>query len=395
MNHAPRCQTGQFFSRHTFHGFGTPICTHITEHLPATGQQVAEQHGHCVAGVVFSSQHVCLADTVPVERAAHQSFREIPIGLPVRPLTLSLETCSNGIMPDGLFLEAHLTKPGITLHQITDDKGHFHDKFPISIFLFPGFLPFGTVFIPTFFRLAILLRPCHSFIIFFVVIYSLFHATQDFGLVHTFIAHAQIFLKEILVHDTACNTHALAADGQIALPAHLGHSHGCTRPTQYLFGHVGRNGIVIQILHVMPIDAESGQSFLSVPGQYGSQIYGSRTLGPVKAPYGFRPIRIHVHRLRAITPTGSYGNRSPYPLALEFPGTGRTLAYAPYCAVGNHAFHRRTVAILHVRRNQICDSPSQTHGLVFQTFADTALPTVDGRTNTNLRILVHNIKGSF
>ena len=79
----------------------------------------------------------------------------------------------------------------------------------------------------------------------------------------------------------------------------------------------------------MPIDAESGQSFLSVPGQYGSQIYGSRTLGPVKAPYGFRPIRIHVHRLRAITPTGSYGNRSPYPLALEFPGTGRTLAYAP------------------------------------------------------------------
>ena len=395
MNHAPRCQTGQFFSRHTLHGFGTPIRTHVAEHLPATGQQVAEQHGHSVTGVVFSSQHVCLADTVPVERAAHQGFREIAVGFPVRPLALSLETGGNGIMPDGLLLEAHLTKPGITLHQVTHDKGHLHHKLPIGIFLLPGFLPFGTVLFPSLLRLAIFLRPGHGFRIFFVVVNALFHAAQDFGFIDTLIAHAQILLEEILVYDAPGNTHALAADGQIALPAHLGHSHGCTRPTQYLLSYVGRNGIVIQILYVAPVDAERGQSFLGMSGQHGCQIYGSRPFRPVEAPYGFRPIRIHVHRLRAITPAGSYGNRGPDPFTLEFLGTGSTLAHAPYRAVGNHAFHRRTAAILHVRRNQICDSPSQTHGLVFQTFADTALPTVDGRTNTNLRILVHNIKGSL
>ena len=149
---------------------------------------------------------------VPVERAAHQGLREIAVRLPVGPLALSLETGRKGVVPDGLFLESHVVQAGIAQHQVADDEGHLHDKLPVAVLLLAGLLPLGAVLVPSLLRLAIFFGPGHGLDKLVVVVDAFIHATQDFGLVHALVAHAQVFLEELLVHDAAGDAHALAAD---------------------------------------------------------------------------------------------------------------------------------------------------------------------------------------
>ena len=60
-------QPCQFFAGYTFHSFRAPVSTDVREDLCAVGQQMAEEHSHAVASIVFGSHNVSFTQTVPVE----------------------------------------------------------------------------------------------------------------------------------------------------------------------------------------------------------------------------------------------------------------------------------------------------------------------------------------
>ena len=354
---------------------------------------MAEEHGHAVAGIVLGSHHIGFTDAVPVERGIEQRFGIIAVGIEVGPLTLSLEAGGNGIVAQRLFLEAHLTQLGVALHQVAHDDHHLHDKFPVGILLFAGLALLGTILeVLAFVHLAIFLGPGHCLGIFFLVVDALRHAADDFGQVDRLVAHAQVFLEEVGIDNGAGNTHRHATHRQVGLAAHGGYGLGGTGKAEDLLGHVSGNAVVVQVLHVTTIDAESGQPLLSMTGQDGGQINGARTFRTVEAPDGLRIIRVHVHSLGTIAPAGGHGNGGAYTLALELLGTGRALGHTADGAVGYHTLYRTAVAVLQVGGNQLGHCLGQIHGLFFQTLANTALTTVNGGADSNFGILFHNHK---
>ena len=141
----------------------------------------------------------------------------------------------------------------------------------------------------------------------------------------------------------------------------------------------------------MSVDAKSRKTFLRMSCQYCCQIYGSRTFCSVESPYGFGPMRVHVHCFGTIAPATGYGDGGSYAFAFKFLGTGGAFAYTSDGAVGNDTFHGTAVTILQVSRNQFGNSFCQIHSLFFKAFTNTALAAVDSGTNPDFRILFHDI----
>ena len=102
----------------------------------------------------------------------------------------------------------------------------------------------------------------------------------------------------------------------------------------------------------MSVYAESRQALLGVCGEHGSKVHSTRTFGSVESPNSLRPMRIHVHGLGAIAPARSDGDGRTDALALEFFGTGSTLANATDSGVGDNALNRRAVAVAQVLTNK-------------------------------------------
>ena len=180
MDNTILCQSGQLLTSHTFHSFRAPISTYVRENLCTISQQMAEEHSYSVAGIIFSSQYVSFTNTVPVERSIQQGFREVTVRVEVRPLTLSLETSRNSIVTKCFFLESHFLQLRITFHQIAHDNGHLHNEIPVSIF-FRTCLSLGFyIEILSFVFLAIFFSPSHRFGVFFLIVNSFSHTTNDF-----------------------------------------------------------------------------------------------------------------------------------------------------------------------------------------------------------------------
>ena len=122
-------------------------------------------------------------------------------------------------------------------------------------------------------------------------------------------------------------------------------------------------------------------------GEYGSQIYGSRTLRTVKTPHRFRIVRIHIHCFRTVAPARGHGDGRTHTFTLELLGTGGTLTHPAYRRIRNDTLHLRAVTVPQVRLDQVLYSLGQIHRFLFQAFTDTALTTVDRRPDTNFRIV--------
>ena len=391
MNHTACSKSSQFLTSDALHSFRAPICTNVREHLSTTSHQIAKQHSYSVASIILCSQYVCLANTVPVECTTHQCFCEVAIRLPVCPLALSLETASYCIVADSFFFVAHLEQFRIALHQVAHDQGHFHHKLPVGILLFACLLTVLAVLVPAFVCLTIFLGPCHRLFVFFVVIDTFFHTAQDLCFIHALIAHTEVALEEILVYDTACDTHTLATDRQVTLTAHICHSNGSTCKAKQLFSHVCWDSIVVQILYVVTIDAKGRKPLLCMTSQHCSQVNCTRALCAVETPNSLRPVRVHVHRFRTIAPARSHCDCSTYAFAFELFSTCCSFCYATDSAVGDNALHRCTICVAHILADQFCHGFSQRHGLFFQTFSHSTLTSVDGGTNSDFRIFSHDI----
>ena len=71
----------------------------------------------------------------------------------------------------------------------------------------------------------------------------------------------------------------------------------------------------------------------------------------------------------------------------ELFGTGSTLAHTTDGGVGDDTLYGTSVAVAQIALYQILNGLGQIHGLLFKTLADTTLTTVNGRADTNLRIV--------
>ena len=170
---------------------------------------MSEEHRHTVQEIILRSEDICLTRTVPVERSAHHRLREVEVRLIVSPLTLSLDTCSDGIMSDSLFLISHVKQFLRTVHQVADNHHRLHGELPVLIFLLTV-LAFAltvegchrcsreerTVFVivMSLIGLAEFLHPLHSFLKLLRVEDVEIYTTKDFHQRHIFSTHTQILL---------------------------------------------------------------------------------------------------------------------------------------------------------------------------------------------------------
>jgi len=239
-----------------FHGFRAPERPDVREDGSRIGQQMTEQHGNAVEGVVFRSQHKSFAQSIPVKGRAKQGFTEVSVGQKVSPLTLSLKTSGNGVVTKGFLFESKCVQGRITCHQIPDDQGHLDHKFPVLIFLFPGTDLLRAIVINPFVNLAVFGGPGHGFFKFHRVVYTLFHASEDFHFINAFHPDTQVVLKEIVIHDGAGYTHALTAYSQVGLTPHHRHRQAGFDKPQDLGFHIGRYAGIGTVLHILSIDTK-------------------------------------------------------------------------------------------------------------------------------------------
>ena len=292
-------------------------------------------------------------------------------------------------MTDCLFEESHFAEFGIALHQVAHDEGHLNHKFPVGILASAVLLFFGAVLVPTLIYLTIFFCPRHCLGILFVVVNTFFHAAKNFSFVHAFVAHAQVFLEEVLVYDTAGDTHTLATYRKVTFTAHRGYSECCTRPAKNLFCYVSGDRVVGDVLYVMTVDAKRGKSLLCVTRQHCCEIYRTGAFCAVETPNCLGPMGVHVHSFRTVAPARSYRNSSAYAFAFKLSLTRSSFCYAANRSVSNNTFNGSAVGMLYVGRNKFGNGLCQIHCLFFKALTNATLASVNSGTNPNFRILAH------
>ena len=368
-------------------GLGGPVGAHIGKDLGAVGEQLHEQHPQTVEHVVLRGQDVGLPGAAVVEAGVQQGLRVIAVGIEVGPLALALEAAGDGVVAHHLLLAA-LRQVGVAVHQVLDDAVHLDGELPGFGLLFRGGLHEVGVLVPA--LLAVLLGPGQGLLELGLVVNSLGHAADDLDLVHALHPHPKVILDEVLIDDGPADAHAHGTDLQVALAPHGGHGHGGPAEAEQLLPYVGGDvGDLVQILHLMAVDAEGGQALLGVGGQHGGQIHRAGALGAVEAPHALDGHGVHVHSLRAVAPAGGDGEGDVHVLLLELGGAGGCLGHPSDGGVGNDHLHRLAVAVENVLLKQLLGGLGHGHGLVLQGFTDLqrAAAAVDDGTDADDGIL--------
>ena len=263
----------------------------------------------------------------------------------VCPLSLSLKTTHDGIVSQRFFLEAHFQEFGVPAHQVAENHEHFDNVFPIGIQPFAVFLFCRDVEIFALIDLAVFFCPCQGFFVFCFVINAFINAADNFAHIHLFIAHAQIGLEEVGIHDTAGNTHGYITDRKVAFPPHGSNGNTCPCETQEFFLYIFGNGPVACILYVMPVNAESRHAFLAVSSQGCSKIYRPWAFRAVESPDGLGHPSVIVDGFAAIAPARRHGNNNPHAFFPELFSTSGSFRYPPDGGVGNDTLYGVSVAV--------------------------------------------------
>ena len=288
-------------------------------------------------------------------------------------------------MAQGFLSKAQFLQLGIALQEIPDDDGHLHGELPVLVLFLTGFLqirPVADIFV----FLAVLFSPFERLLELFVVVDAPFHPADDLHFVDAFTAHPQVVFEEVRVHDGTGDTHADGADGEVALSPHGGGRHGAFGKAEDLFLYIGRDGLVVGILHVVSVDAEGGKAFLGVGGQHGSQVYGAGTLRSVEAPHGLDGVRVHIHGFRSVAPAGGYRDGDGYAFPGKFFRAGGGFRHTADGGVCQDAFYGGSVGIAELFFYEFSHGPGHSHRLVFQGFADAVHSSVNGGTDANLGV---------
>ena len=223
----------------------------------------------------------------------------------IGPLSLSLEPADDRVVPERLFAVPDSSEARIACHQVSGDQGHLDNSFPISILLRPALLKLrGIVILPLF---TVRLYPRHRFRKLLRVVYCVVHSSSELTHINRLYAHSEVTLKKRMINDRSGNSHRDAAHRQVRLAAHRCDGEPSLNKLKDFFLHINRDRGVAGILHIPPVDAKRGESFLVVGGECCSEIDGSGALGPVESPNRLWKEGIHVHGLGPITPARCNG----------------------------------------------------------------------------------------
>ena len=378
--------TLDLIARHALHRIARPVGAHVGENLRTVRQKLHEEHAETVQHVVLRREDVGLADAVPVEGGVEERFRKVAVRIEVRPLPLTLEPGGDGVVTHH-FLFASLGQVRIAVHQVLDDDHHLHDKFPLLVLDFAGFLQLGRVLVKAFGALR--LRPGERFFVFFLVVDLFGDAAHELYLVHGFHAHAEIFLDEAGIDDRAADAHRHRTDLQIGLAAHRGSRNRSAPEAEELFAHVVRDGGVVSFLHLMPVDAERRKTLLRMGGENGGEIDRARTLRAVEAPDRLDGVGIGVHGLGAVAPAGRHGEGDVHAFLAEFVSAGGGFSHASDGGVRDHDLHGLAIGVAEVVGEELCGGFRHVHRLILEGFThlERTASSVDGRADADDRII--------
>ena len=148
------CDALQLIAGCFLDGIRTPVCTNICEYLCAAGKKLHKQHTKAVESIILCCQNIRLSCAVPVKGRIAECLGEITVWIEIGPLSLSLETCGNGIMSNCLLFSA-LRKIFISVHQILDDTHHFYNELPVTLLLLVVSLYEIRVLVPALFAVGL------------------------------------------------------------------------------------------------------------------------------------------------------------------------------------------------------------------------------------------------
>ena len=357
---------------------------------------MAEQHRHRVQGVVLRRKDRRLAPAIPIERGVQHRLGEISDRLPVGPHPLALEPAGDRVAPVRRLDIPHLRQLGIAEQDIPDDEGHLHLELQFRGLLRRRMLQLGGVFVQPFLPAGF--HPRQRLFIFLMVIDAGLDAAQHFRHIHPLRADPQIFLEKVGVAVASHDPHRHAADVDVAFAPHLSHRRRAFRETHDFLRHVLRDGVVLNVLHVVPVDRIRRQAPLRVGRHHRRQIHGARAFGPVEAPHRLDRRGIHVHRLTAVTPAGRHRQRRDHVFPAELLRGPRRLRAAADALVRDHAFHRASVGVPHPLRDQRRGRLRHLAGLLFQPFSHPEPPSVDDRPDPDFRVdapMIHTAASLF
>ena len=212
---------------------------------------------------------------------------------------------------------------------------------------------------------------------------SLVHAAQKFRHVNRLDPHAEIILEERLVHNRAGDAHRDAAHAEIRFAAHQRDRETGAGEAENFFLHVGGNGLVAAVLHVVSVNAERRNALLRMTGQHRREINRAGPFRAVETPDGFRDLRVHVHRLAAVAPARRDRERHADAFARKFFRAGRCLGHAADAGVGDDALDALAVRIAQAGGNQFRGGLGHVHRLFFERFADAAEAAVNRRPDAD------------
>ncbi|MNC32179.1 hypothetical protein D3C75_805240 [compost metagenome] len=204
------------------------------------------------------------------------------------------------------FLKAKPGQHRIANHQVAADERHLDAGFQLNCLLFAADLQMRRVIVRS--NLTVLLRPFQRAGKFLLIVNPFLEAADEFGHIDIFIAHAQVLLKELVIHNRTGDAHGNRTHGQIGVPLHQGNGKCRFGKTQQLGLNIGRDILASRILHILPIDPKSRNALLGVRRQDRSKIDGTGALRSIETPHCMRNCRIHIHGFRTITPAGCHGN---------------------------------------------------------------------------------------
>ena len=322
--------------------FRAPIGTHICKNLRPVGQKLHKHHSQAVEDVIFRREYIRLSRSVPVKGGIQHRFREITVGIEIRPLTLSLEACRNRIMAYHFLFTAN-GQVLVAVHQIFDDTHHLNNELPVLVLLLSGFLNLFRIFIKAF--NAVCFCPGQRLFKFCLVINAFRHTADDFHLIHGFHTHSQILFNKCGINDGTADAHADRTNLQIRFSSHSGNRYRSSSEAKQLLHNILRDIRCVRILNIMSVNTECRKSLLRMGSQYTCQIYGSGTLRTVKAPYALDRIGIHIHCFRAIAPAGCYGQGNIHTGLAEFVRACRSLAHTTDGSICNNHLYRLPVGV--------------------------------------------------
>ena len=140
---------------------------------------------------------------------------------------------------------------------------------------------------------------------------------------------------------------------------------------------------------MLAVDAEGGDTDLSVACQGGGKVHGAGALGAVEAPDGVRHRGIHVGGLGAVAPAGGDRHGQADVVLAELGGAGLGLVNAADRGVSDDDLDGGAVRVTQVGGEKLGDGLRHVHGLLFERLTNALTAAVNSGADSDAGVVCH------